>query len=407
MRWNVLLREIRISLSTHLLRSLLATIGIVVGVCAVFLTFNITHYIHSVLERELSPISRMIIVLPQAFSVKGVNIYARKASRLTEKDSQNINKLNFVSSSAPILTEKMQVLSQFSNLNTTVLGTTSNYFKVLDLNLVEGVGFSSSDLGATRRVAVIGRTIQQKLFKNAPALGQTISLNNVAFKVIGIIETQGQSVDGVDRDNLVVIPISTLRQSFFDDFSLKDAVDYILVAIKNPSFMDLNIAAISDLLYREHNIQKNKIDFKILNRVKEVESIQFIFLSISKTLMIMGLLSLLVSGIGISTLMLMSISERKSEIGLRKAIGASDKEIILQILLEAVCLSLLGGILGSLGGIVALYLFNYVMGLNLVPSYLYLLFCWFIAMTVGVVSGLFPAYQTLKIQPTTALNEHR
>ncbi|HEM6754202.1 TPA: ABC transporter permease [Legionella pneumophila] len=406
MLWHVLLLEIIISLNNYRLRSLLNILGISIGICSVFLTLNISNYINHTLEKELSPISRMLIITPQTTRVNGVNTTSRYTSLLTEEDGDKISQLKGVNHTAPLIVEKTHAISSFSNIDTIVMGSSPDYFPVMNLNIIYGVSFSLDDIKNHRKIAVIGSTIRQKLFPQADPLSQFVKLNNVPYRIIGVIETQGQSVDGKDRDNVIVIPISTARENFFNNYQANNAVDYIILSVKNPAEINSISTKIVDLLTNNHRIKdKNKLDFKVLDRVKEVNSLRFIFATIGGALMLIGVVSLVISGIGISTLMLMSVSERKSEIGLRKAIGATDESILIQILLETAFLALIGGVFGSILGVIAVYIFSTYIAISFINSYFYLLPCCLVSLFIGLISGVFPAYRTTKIQPVTALNE--
>ena len=409
MRWSVLLAEILLSLNTYRLRSLLTALGVIIGVCAVFLTLNISHYITNTLNRELTPISKTLIIYPRPIIIEGVSSFVKAASRLTSKDSDSIKILPFVQFAAPVmLVQNSQALSAFGNISTPVVCTGQDYFDISGLPVGSGNFFTKSDVDMGAKVAVIGTEIVHKLFPNQNPLGQNISIGNISFRVTGVIKKQGPSIDGKDRDTLVVIPLTTAKQRFFNDYNTTNAVDYILISVANSTFLYQNTDAIKNLLMKLHNNPSPEAtDFSIQNREKEVNSVNFIFHSISFSLLLIGGVTLTVSGIGISTLMLMSISERKHEIGLKKAIGASDNQIMVQILLEAVAISVFGGIIGSILGIGVIYIFDHYTQITIINSYYYLIPCCGIAILLGIVSGIFPAYLTLRIQPINALNEQR
>ena len=306
-----------------------------------------------------------------------------------------------------MLVQNAQAVSAYGNINTLVICTGYDFFDILGLPVGSGNFFTKEDYNKGEKVAVIGSQIAHQLFPNKNPLGQNIIIRNVTFRIIGVIQKQGPTVEGNDRDTLVVIPLTTAKQRFFNDFSSVNAVDYLVVSVADSKFIAQDTQAITNLLIKIHNTSEHTADFTIQNREKEVVTVNFIFHAISFSLLLIGAITLIVSGIGISTLMLMSISERKHEIGLKKAIGANDNQIMLQILLEAVAISVFGGFIGSLLGIGAIVIFNYYIHINIINSYYYLIPCCGIAILLGIVSGIFPAYLTLRIQPISALNEQR
>lgn len=403
MRWSILVIEALISLNNLRLRSLLAAIGVVIGVCAVFLTLNISNYITSILNKELLPLSKMLIVFPKPVLINGISTLV--TSRLTSEDNKAIKALPFVEFSSPIvIAENTLAIGGFGNINTTVIGSNKDYFYILDLPIGKGNLFTQNDVNLGEKVAVIGTQVARQLFPQSNPLDQKIVIKNDEFRIIGILKNQGPNIDGKDRDNLIIIPITTAKQRFYNDPNSINSVDYITLSVLDPRFIKSNQDELFDLITRLHKNTAN--DFKIENREKEVNSITFVFHSVSFSLLLIGAITLTVSGIGISTLMFMSISERKSEIGLRKAIGASDSQIMIQILLEAICIAVFGGIIGALLGIGAIQAFNTYTHIHIISSYYYLIPCCGIAVILGIVSGIIPAYLTIKIQPINALNEH-
>lgn len=406
MKFNILFREIFISLNSFRIRSLLTLLGVSIGIAAVFLTINITQHIKHTLTTELASIRKMIIITPRPRKISGVRKKVTYNTKLQETDLAIINNIRSVKYVAPLIVKNTHAHSSFDNINTNVIGTTSQYLLIRNLAIDKGVIFNKDDIKQRRQVILIGKTIETRLFNNTSALNKTIKLNNQNYQIIGILEEQGQSVDGIDRDNVIIAPISTIRDNFYNNYAKHDSVDYILATVTKPDLINSAKLAIEKTLIHSHKANPKKITpFLIKDRIKEVNSFQYIFKTIASALLIIGITSLVISGVGMSTLMFMSVSERSAEIALRKAIGATDIEILWQIVLEAIILSFFGGILGSLIGIGATLIFSQFFKIKFINMLLYLIPCTLAASMVGAISGIIPAYNTLKISPVDAMNK--
>jgi putative ABC transport system permease protein len=393
------------ALTTNKLRATLTMLGIIIGVMSVVALLSIGQGAQASITGQIQGIgSNLIYVMPGQLRERGVNT-GMAAATLTLADAEAIAEaVPDIAAVAPEYSRNAQVVYRDQNTNTRVIGTTPAYMTVRNVYPAQGEFFSLSDNTLDRRVAVLGPDVAQDLFGSRPAVGATIKIDRIPFHVVGIMETKGGSGMGGNQDANIYIPINTAHRYFGGRAA---AGGRLVTTINVSAVSEEKVDAVSSdiiwLLRRRHNIRNDQDDFSvlsqkdILNVAGQVTGILTVFLGA-----IAGI-SLLVGGIGIMNIMLVSVTERTREIGLRKAVGAQERDILLQFLIEAVTLSVLGGLLGILLGIGIAQLVNLSGLFTAVVTSSSILLAVSFAVLVGLFFGIYPAQRAAVLNPIDAL----
>ena len=403
--WESVRMALRV-LVVNKLRSALTMLGIIIGVMAVVALIGIGQGAQeTILGRIESLGSNVVFVLPQQVRQNGVATGVTAPS-LTLEDAQALRQVPGVVAVAPEISRVVQVTYRDQNTNTRVIGTTPDYRTVRSVTLDVGIFFRESDNTQATRVAVLGANVAQDLFGDAQAVGQTIKIGNVPFTVIGVLEPKGGFGPAGSQDDMVYIPIRTAFRYLGGRTTVGTgySVNVISVSVASEDLVDSTVADISVLLRQRHQIRRGEEDdFQVITQqdfletTREVTDILTVFLGA-----IAGI-SLLVGGIGIMNIMLVSVTERTREIGIRKAVGARNRDILLQFLVEAVLLSTLGGLLGVVLGVVVSRLVSTTgMFLTRVTPESIVLAVGF-ALAVGLFFGIYPARRAAGLNPIEAL----
>jgi putative ABC transport system permease protein len=304
---------------------------------------------------------------------------------------------------APYSSESKQLTYGNQNWATTVAGTTASYLGIRNYEVESGRNFIPEDTKNNTKVAIIGNTVATELFGDMDPLNKTIRVGNIPFKVIGILKTKGQSGMGMDQDDLVFIPITTAQKKVFGT-SFPGTVSMINVQAQNADVMDILEEDITDILRKRHNIGKTQDDdFEIKNLAEMQETIKSSAKTMSILLGAIASVSLLVGGIGIMNIMLVSVTERTKEIGIRMAIGAKASDIRIQFLIESFLLSIIGGLVGVLIGVVGAKSVQLFSDMSIsITSFSIFLSLGFSG-AIGVLFGYYPAYKASLLNPIDAL----
>lgn len=403
-----LTESLRIALKvlvTNKLRSALTMLGIIIGVMAVVSLIGIGQGAQaSILERIEELGANVVFVIPGQVRQSGVSTGAATQS-LTLEDAEAIAEIPGVAGVAPEISRVAQVTYQSNNTSTRIIGTTPEYRWVRNTMPEQGIFFSELDNTHAARVAVLGSQVAEDLFGDTSAIGKHVKINNVPFTVIGVLPPKGSFGPAGNLDNTVYIPILTTYRYLGgrSRLGLGHTVGLINVSVVSEDEVDKVVEEITTLLRQRHNIRNEQDDFRILTQqdflqtTQEVTDILTIFLGA-----IAGI-SLLVGGIGIMNIMLVSVTERTREIGIRKAVGARNRDILIQFLVEAVVLSMVGGVTGTLLGIGianAMSLTGMIVA-RVTPEAVILALGF--SMAVGIFFGIYPARRAAQLNPIEAL----
>jgi putative ABC transport system permease protein len=397
-------------LSANKMRSVLTMLGIIIGVGAVIALLSIGEGAQSAITEQIQDIgSNLIFVIPGSLTQAGASFGAGSLASLTLEDAEamaNTANCPDCAAVAPQSTRSLQVIYRGANTYASVVGTTPELSIVRKLDLAQGDFFSGQDWATAARVAVLGYSIAEDLFDVESPLGQTIRIDRVPFRVIGVLEEQGHGGPGSNLDANVFVPLSTARARLFGGAVARgggESVALINVSAVSEERIDSAVQQITELLRDRHRIEFQDDDFSvtsqkdILGVFNQVSSIMTIFLTA------IAAISLLVGGIGIMNIMLVSVTERTREIGIRKAVGAKQRDILVQFLIEAVVLSVLGGLIGIGFGAAASALVNLTGVLDTQVSAQAVTLAVGFSVSVGLFFGIYPARRAASLHPIDAL----
>ncbi len=390
-------------LKSNKLRSLLTMLGIIVGVAAVVAMVSIGLGVQKKVQSSIASLgSNLLIVMPGANSPSGgVRLAAGSNITLTNQDAKAITReISGVEAVAPTVSQQCRLVYGNQNWKTSVQGATPEFFALRNYSLAAGASFSSSDETMRNRVAVIGQTVAENLFGNASPVGQMIRVDNAPFRVIGVLAAKGQSSMGQDQDDLVVIPLTTGQERLMGI----NYVHSISIQVTESGEIERVQEEIAQLIRTRHHIAANaENDFTVRNMTALMATMQENTATITLFLAAVAAIALLVGGIGVMNIMLVSVTERTREIGIRKALGASYGNILLQFLAEAVVISVSGGIIGILCGSAASYLVAAVAGWTTVLSYHAISGAFSLTIGIGLFFGIYPARKAALLDPIDAL----
>lgn len=390
------------SLVANKLRSLLTMLGIIIGVAAVIALVSIGNGVKQDIENSISSLgSNLLVVLPGAPRTPGARSSQGSMKSLKISDYEAIAKLEGVKAASPMTNGSYVVIYQNKNWTTSVAGVNSNFQDVNNWTMTSGRFFSDKNVQNRERVAVVGQTVVKNLFADEDPVGKEIRVKNIPFRVIGVLKSKGNGTMGNDQDDTVLIPYTTSMERV-------EGIDYlrrVYVVAKDDEGIDRLQADIENLLRVRHNIKDTNLDdFNIQNMKSIMETVAQTTGTFTLFLGAVAAISLVVGGIGIMNIMLVSVTERTREIGVRKALGATYSVIVTQFLIEAVVISLIGGFIGIAFGIGASKVIGMVSGMSTVVSVPTIIMSFAFSMAIGLIFGIYPARKAAKLNPIDALH---
>lgn len=394
--------EACLSMTGNKLRSFLTTLGIIIGVCAVVMMVAAGQTVQNIIQERFVAMGSNLLII-RSERPKATVKTSGPTTSITLDDANALRSVRGLDVVAPVLNANAQAINGANNWSVSIIGTIPDYMETANWEIAKGRGLDEQDIRRGTTNVVIGNEVMTELYPYEEPIGKTIRIGNQPFNIVGVLKEKGSSTGGANQDSSVMMPLLTVQRRF-NRYAKLNAVNFI--AVKFSEQEDLNIVEqrIIRFLRGRHKIKdEDPDDFRIFNVAEFVENIRLIGMVLSVLLMAIASISLVVGAIGIVNMMLVSVTERTREIGIRKALGAPNSWIMMQFLFEAVLISMIGGVIGLGLGVglsqAAGYFFKTAVPFSLWPVVL----SFTVAFFVGVVSGVFPAYKAMKLDPIEAL----
>jgi putative ABC transport system permease protein len=395
------------ALEVNRMRSALTMLGMIIGVAAVIAMVGVGAGATERIQQQIQSIgSNLIIILPGSLSANGVRLGSGAVATLTQDDARAIAaECPSVAVAAPTVRGGVQVIYGSNNWATTAQGVTPDYVTIRDYTMSQGDFFTTQDVDSAAKSAVLGETVARNLFGDSDPTGQVVIIKNVPFTVAGVLTPKGQSPTGQDQDDVILLPISTATQKVLGvNKANAKAVGAIMVQAKTTQDIESAIDEVEPLLRERHRILPEADDDFTIRNLKEVFEAQETSAQVMSILLgAIASVSLIVGGIGIMNIMLVSVTERTREIGLRQAVGAKTRDILLQFLVEAVTLSIVGGVVGIAIGLTTSALISHFAQWSTKVSLLSIGMAFLFSAFVGVFFGYYPARKAAFLNPIEAL----
>jgi putative ABC transport system permease protein len=403
--WLTVLTALRI-LGRNRLRAGLTMLGIVIGVAAVIAMVSIGEGAKRAVQKQIASMgTNVIIIWPGTTTVSGVRGSQGGAVTLTVSDALDLKKkLPLLSDTGWAKRDVMQIVNGNRNWNGNINGVSPSYLTIRDWSFSSGGPFTQADLDSAARVALIGQTVAENLFEpGEEPVGAIIRIKNVPFRVIGVLSPKGQSAQGSDQDDVIFIPFTTAERKVFGTLFL-GSVGAVFASTDRSDDLPEAVEQIREIVRLRHRLQSEQADDFTIRTQVDIGKVQE---GTSQTLTMMlfaiASVSLLVGGIGIMNILLVSVTERTREIGVRMAVGAKRRHILMQFLIEAMTLSLFGGALGIVLGAVGAKLTTVIAGWPTIISGNVIAVAFFFSLVVGLFFGLYPANKAARLNPIDAL----
>ena len=397
--------SVRIALTAlfaNKLRSILTMLGIIIGVGAVITMVAVGMGVREKVTSSIASLgSNMLIVSPGSANSGGVRSAAGSNVKLKLDDSDAIkSKIKNIDYVSPTVSNSYQIVNGNQNWNSTVQGVTPEYMSIRSLVVSTGSFITQNDLNTRSRVAVIGTTVAENLFGTANPVGKTIRVNNSPYRIIGVLESKGQSSMGQDQDDVVIVPLTTAQERLLGITYIKS----INIQVSSQDKMDQVQSEVETLLRQRHRIVGDKEDdFTVRNLTSLMQTMTETTAMLTLFLGSIAAISLVVGGIGIMNIMMVSVTERTREIGIRKALGATFQNIMMQFLIESIVIGVIGGLLGITFGCAAALAISKFGGFNTVITAAPIILSFGFSVGIGLFFGIYPARKAALLDPIEAL----
>jgi len=395
------------ALQVNKLRSILTMLGIVIGVAAVIAMMAIGGGAQKRLQEQIASLgSNLLIIIPGSIIQAGARLGFGNAQTLTEADARAIlMEIPEVAIAASMTRSNAQVVFVNTNWSTTINGVYNDFFEAREWSLADGRLFDQGEITRFGKVAIVGKTVASQLFGEDDPIGQVVRIRGIPFEIIGLVESKGQSSQGQDQDDIIFVPLTTGRNRLFGEPRGRIArVGTIMIKAQDGVDTQYVEERITELLRQRHRIRPTmENDFQVRNLTEILKTQEAASRVMSLLLAAIASVSLLVGGIGIMNIMLVSVTERTREIGLRLAVGARSKDIMMQFLVEAMTLATLGGAIGVLIGILISAGVAWIADWNISLSIFSIILAVGFSAAIGIFFGYYPAKTAAKMQPIAAL----
>ena len=389
------------AIKSNKLRSFLTTLGIIIGVAAVISLVSITDGAKNMIEGQLASLgTNSLVVKSGKITKSGKTLVAGNLKPLTDNDVEAIGNLETVKYVSAISNTTVNIVSGNRNVFTAVIGTGKDFIFINDWFPERGTFFNEIDVREAALVCVLGRTVKENLFGSSDPMGKSIRIGKYTYKVIGVMSPIGPTPSGKDQDDIVLLPYTSVQKRLLGTRSVNRITVFV-----NPAY-DLEYAKvdIERTLRRQHGIKNEREDdFSVRTQQTQINTIKNVSRILTVLLGSIASISLVVGGIGIMNIMLVSVGERTREIGIRLAVGAKEKNILVQFLIESVLLSLVGGTIGTVLGILISKIVSALTGWPTQISVLSILVAFLFSAMVGIVFGIYPAKKAAALNPIDAL----
>jgi len=390
------------SIVKNSLRTLLTMLGVVIGVGSVTIMVAIGQGAQAQIREQVDSLgTNMIVITPGSSNQGGVNQGAASFNRLTTDDSDALESGSFLLSAvSPVIKSPAQAVGGDGNWRTIVQGVDTDYQLIRDWEVSSGAFFEATDVRSKQKVAVIGATVADELFFDTDPVGERIQLRHVPFEIIGVLAEKGQTADGSDQDDVILAPYTTVQTRLAG----RQFIAEIVASTSTPEDISAAQEEIALILRESHDLAEwEDDDFAVRNQTDLADTAQSTTKVMTVLLAAIAGISLLVGGIGIMNIMLVSVTERTREIGLRLAVGARGNDVLVQFMIEAIVLSVLGGVIGVIGGITGSLMVARITGWGIAISPQAIALALVFAAAVGIFFGFYPARRAASLHPIDAL----
>ncbi|MFN8178598.1 MAG: ABC transporter permease [bacterium] len=402
MKATILLKIAGRSILKNKMRTLLTMLGIIIGVAAVIVMVAVGEGAQSEIQNRINNLgTNLIIITPGAATAAGVSQGAATFNRLTLADADKLKREGSVLSAvSPVIMTRAQAVGGAGNWRTSIYGVATDYQMIRDWAVTSGTFFSENDVRTVRKVCLLGKTVANGLFPDSDPVGQQIQLRDVPFSVIGVLAAKGQTAQGTDQDDVILAPYTTVH----DRLSGHQFIGQILATASVPQDVESAQEEVRQIMRESHKLTESEDnDFTVRNQTDLAEAAQGTTRVMTMLLAAIASISLLVGGIGIMNIMLVSVTERTREIGIRMAIGARGADVLTQFLVESVVMSLIGGAIGIGVGFAGAEILGRATGWSTVVAPRTVAIALGFSAAVGIFFGFYPARKAAQLNPIQAL----